>query len=58
MDVLSGGEKQRMAVSRLLLLNSLSVLSRYPSNLIHCTGWQMRRNFFTNSEEFLRAKLL
>ena len=46
MDVLSGGEKQRMAVSSLLLLNSLSVLSRYPSNLIHCTGWQMRRNFF------------
>ena len=58
MDVLSGGEKQRMAVSSLLLLNSLSVLSSYPSNLIHCTGWQMRRNVFTNSKEFLLAKLI
>ena len=53
MDVLSGGEKQRMAVSSTLLLNSLFVLSRYPSNSIDCAGWQMRRNFFSNSKEIL-----
>ena len=58
MDVLSGGEKQRMAVSSTLLLNSLSVLGRYPSNLIDCAGWQVRHNIFTNSKEFLLAKLI
>ena len=58
MDVLSGGEKQRMAVSSTLLLNSLSVLSRYPSNLIDLAGWQMRRNFFHQLQRIPASHLL
>jgi len=57
MDVLSGGEKQRMAVSSTLLLNSLCVLSRYPSNLIDLVGFhQLQR--IPASQTFISVEIL